>query len=86
MEKVIANCNNKIWVFLDANYDVVVIKDTDQVIHCKVTSPQLQNHILMSFVYAKCTPTERRLLWSEINNFSVSDTPWCIGGDSNIVA
>lgn len=81
-----SNCNNKIWVFSDANYDVEVIYDTDQVLHCKISSSQLQGHCVMSFVYAKCTPRERTELWNNLKLYTIADTPWCACGDFNIVA
>ncbi|OIT33861.1 hypothetical protein A4A49_52065 [Nicotiana attenuata] len=37
-------------------------------------------------LYAKCTPKERRELWSslELTNLQVNG-PWCIGGDFNVI-
>ena len=59
MEKVIANCSNKIWIFSDANYEVEVLEDQLQLLHCRISSSQLSCPLLMTFVYAKCTRSER---------------------------
>lgn len=37
-------------------------------------------------MYAKCTPRERRDLWTDIRLSRINTSPWCIGGDFNIIA
>ncbi|XP_019223731.1 PREDICTED: uncharacterized protein LOC109205471 [Nicotiana attenuata] len=42
--------------------------------------------LYITALYAKCTPKERRELWSslELTNLQVNG-PWCIGGDFNVI-
>lgn len=84
MDKVVANCNKKIWVLSDVNYQVEVLMDTEQLLHCKVSSPLLPYPILMTGIYAKCTRQERRVPWEDMRTLSDTSLPWCIGGDFNI--
>lgn len=39
----------------------------------------------MTIVYAKCTRRERLELWDNIKRLYVSDMPWMVGGDFNII-
>lgn len=52
MEKVVANCNNKIWIFSDASSDVEILENKEQYLHCKISSSQLPASILFNVVYA----------------------------------
>lgn len=85
VQKVIANCSNKIWVMFDEDYQVEVLVDHVQVLHCRVSSTLLPEPIYMSFVYAKCTKAERVDLWDQIRSFKVLNAPWSVGGDFNII-
>lgn len=86
MEKVLANCSNHIWIFNDSSYEVEVIEDHEQFLHCRITSQQLNSPILWIVVYGRHTPKERRALWAALRRISVTDLPWSIGGDFNIIA
>lgn len=45
---------------------------------------QGQVQAFLSFVYAKCSVTERRELWQQLNSLSASiNKPWLVGGDFN---
>nr|XP_027099065.1 uncharacterized protein LOC113718354 [Coffea arabica] len=39
----------------------------------------------MSFVHAKCSVEERRVLWCSLLNDKPNSLPWCIGGDFNVI-
>ena len=86
MEKVVANCANKIWLFSDSNYDIEVLEDNEQFLHCRITSSQLPGPILWTIIYAKCTRAERTVLWEDLRNLNISESPWMVGGDFNIIA
>ena len=49
MDKVVSNCNNKIWVFTDRNFVCEVIGNEEQVLNCKFSSILLPRHVHMSF-------------------------------------
>lgn len=43
---------------------------------------QGQVQAFLSFVYAKCSVTERRELWQQLNSLEASiNKPWLVGGD-----
>ena len=87
MEKVVANCANKIWLFSDSNYNLEVLEDKEQYLHCRVTSTQLPaGPILWTVIYAKCTRVERKVLWDDLRKLNTSGIPWMVGGDFNIIA
>lgn len=82
---VIGNCNNKIWVFFDDDLEAEVLVDHEQFLHVYFTSPILPSKIFCTFVYAKCTIFERRELWDCLRGLLMSEEPWIVGGDFNVV-
>lgn len=82
MKKVMANCNNKIWVFHDGSYEIEVLEDKEQYLHCQITSLQLKTPILWTVVYAKCNGKERRILWNDMRRISTNQLPLRIEGTS----
>lgn len=66
---------------------IQVLLDKEQLLHVQVSSPLLMQSVLMTFVYAKCTRTERQLLWDELRDIasSADGHPWIIGGDFNTI-
>lgn len=85
MDKVVSNRVNKIWLFSDSSFEVEVLEDKVQYLHCKITSLQLPSPILITIVYAKCTRSERRVLWEDMRNLATNNLPWSIGGDFNVI-
>lgn len=86
MSKVVSNCVNKIWIFTDDSYELEVLEDKEQYLHCKVSSLQLSCPILVTIVYAKCTRKKRKDLWEDMRRLATTNMPWCIGGDFNVIA
>lgn len=41
--------------------------------------------VLVSFVYAKCTQVERRVLWKDLEDINPGNFPWLVIGDFNII-
>ncbi|KAK0593001.1 hypothetical protein LWI29_028893 [Acer saccharum] len=41
--------------------------------------------LLLTFVYAKCTYTERRALWADLDPSQMNDCPWMVLGDFNAI-
>lgn len=86
MDKVISNCSNKIWILSKPDFEVEILEDHRQYLHCKVTSSKLHCSVLFTAVYAKCTRVERQELWRGIRNIAGTSIPWAIGGDFSIIA
>ena len=83
---IVANISNKIWVCTTAQFSINILKDDEQFLHCEIKDFGTNSSFYATVVYAKCTIRERRDLWAGINNFFVPPhTPWCVGGDFNIV-
>ena len=65
--------------------DLMVISQTDQVIHTQILIKEEQKMLLASFVYAHNYYIDRRSLWSNLarHNLFASGKSWCILGDFN---
>lgn len=85
MEKVKANCSNKIWLFSSISYEVEVLVDHPQFLHSKISSDQLLGPLLFTSVYAKFSRKERVVLWNELRQFASTSLLWAIDGDFNII-
>ncbi|XP_059292741.1 uncharacterized protein LOC132046197 [Lycium ferocissimum] len=81
-----ANCNGKIWYFVADNIDVEVLMDSPQQITLKLFLQDLNQQLITTLVYAKCSASERLELWEDI--YHLSNTlccSWLIGGNFNVV-
>ena len=84
---IIANVSNKIWVCSTAQFSINILNDEEQFLHCEIKDLGTNTHFYATVVYAKCTLRERRDLWTGLTNCVISpNTPWCVGGDFNIVS
>ncbi|KAI3472963.1 hypothetical protein Pfo_029210 [Paulownia fortunei] len=85
--KVIANCSNKIWCFVDFDFDMEVLLDHEQLLHIRISSQQLPAPFLLSGICAKCDITRRRELWEVIRQITdkYNPQPWLLGGDFNTI-
>ncbi|KAK1557069.1 hypothetical protein Q3G72_017380 [Acer saccharum] len=73
----------KLWIFWkDFNAFEVTLITTQMVSGWFVKEGQ---RILVSFVYAKCSYAERRELWRHLEENQVSDFPWVVLGDFNVI-
>ncbi|EOY17513.1 Uncharacterized protein TCM_036737 [Theobroma cacao] len=85
-EKVIVNNSQKIWLFHSVEFICEVLLDHPQCLHVRVTIPWLDLPIFTTFVYAKCTRSERTPLWNCLRNLAADmEGPWIVGGDFNII-
>ncbi|XP_042426039.1 uncharacterized protein LOC122013892 [Zingiber officinale] len=76
----------KIWFAYDSNIDCLVLMDHDQFLHLKLSSPILPIGMYVMIVYAKCTSTERMVLWERLLEIKLSsDEFWLVGGDFNVI-
>lgn len=67
------------------HYEVMVIFNTSQVLHCVVKQISSGKNFYGSFVYAANDHVPRRELWHSLDMFKqlVGDSPWLILGDFN---
>ncbi|EOY17514.1 Uncharacterized protein TCM_042330 [Theobroma cacao] len=63
-----------------------VIFDHPQCLHVRLTSPWLETPFFVTIVYAKCTRSERTLLWDCLRRLADDiEVPWLVGGDFNVI-
>ncbi|XP_019248496.1 PREDICTED: uncharacterized protein LOC109227757 [Nicotiana attenuata] len=86
METAYANINGQIWLFFDAVVEWELVEDTEQYVTVRVLHHDLGQHMMMTFVYAKCSAMERLELWDHLY-YLASDMklPWLVGGDFNVI-
>ncbi|KAJ0800754.1 putative RNA-directed DNA polymerase [Helianthus annuus] len=67
------------------NLDVMVLFQTDQIIHTQIFFKASKKVLFCSFVYAENKYQDRRLLWNELCKQKVFcvDKPWVVMGDFN---
>ncbi|XP_070047248.1 uncharacterized protein [Nicotiana tomentosiformis] len=77
------------WEDMIFFYTVVeweLVMETTQQVTVKVLHHELGQHIMMTFVYAKCSSLERLELWDNLYYIaSDMELPWLVGGDFNVV-
>lgn len=74
----------KLWILWQQTLTVSVISFGAQ--WCNLSIKQSSYHLYGSFVYEKCTMTERRELWDALDNFGGSlNELWFIAGGFNTV-
>lgn len=78
--------NNKIWIFYKSEIDLHIVDDTEQALHCTISSSSLQTECLLSLVYAKCTKRERLCLWDNLRSMIPANSPWLVGVDFNVIS
>lgn len=82
---VISNKSGHIWVFSAEDVQVDCLTDHDQFLHIRCSANFLSSDLLYSFVYAKCSYLERRILWDALIEAKPLTGPWLVGGDFNVV-
>ncbi|XP_022042210.1 uncharacterized protein LOC110944873 [Helianthus annuus] len=86
-----ASCCNRgtrIMIGWDANLvDVMVLHQTDQVVHLQITFKLDRKSFFCSFVYAENHYNTRRELWNDLckHNLFVGHKPWVMLGDFNSI-
>ncbi|XP_019248440.1 PREDICTED: uncharacterized protein LOC109227697 [Nicotiana attenuata] len=86
METTYANINGKIWLLFDAVVEWELVDDTEQQVTVRVLHHDLEQHMMMKFVYVKCSAIERLELWDHWY-YLASDMklPWLVGMDFNVI-
>ncbi|XP_060211804.1 uncharacterized protein LOC132639369 [Lycium barbarum] len=86
MHTAAANISGKIWIFVDEMFEMEIIHDHMQHITIKLKAQGMQEALLITVVYAKCTQVERRVLWESLEDIAENcNSPWMIGGDFNVI-
>ncbi|XP_070056929.1 uncharacterized protein [Nicotiana tomentosiformis] len=86
METAYTNINGQIWLFFDAVVEWELVEDTEQQVTVRVFHHDLGQHMMMTFVYAKCSAIERLDLWDHLYYLaSDMELPWLVGGDFNVI-
>ncbi|KAI3463155.1 hypothetical protein Pfo_019818 [Paulownia fortunei] len=85
--QVFANCSNKIWCFVNNEFQCKILSDQEQFLHMEVKSHLLPSTFLLTFIYAKCDIAGRRELWNALRDIAEQNDaqPWLIGGDFNTI-
>ncbi|XP_059285190.1 uncharacterized protein LOC132038554 [Lycium ferocissimum] len=88
MQIALANVSGKIWIFVDDLFEVETVTDHMQHITFKLKSNGLQEDIVITIVYTRCTQRERLELWDSLEDIATNmnmNRPWMIGGDFNVI-
>nr|XP_009624556.1 uncharacterized protein LOC104115591 [Nicotiana tomentosiformis] len=86
MDNAYSNINGKIWLFLDRVVEWELLNDTEQHVTIKVYHKDIGKHIIITFIYAKCSSLERLELWDNLYNIANDmELPWVVGGDFNVI-
>ncbi|XP_070054663.1 uncharacterized protein [Nicotiana tomentosiformis] len=86
METTYTNINGQIWLFFDAMVEWELVEDTEKQATVRVFYYDLGQHMMMTFVYAKCSAIERLDLWDHLYYLeSDMELPWLVGGDFNVL-
>ncbi|XP_075085064.1 uncharacterized protein LOC107831932 [Nicotiana tabacum] len=63
-----------------------LVEDTEQQVSVRVFHHDLGQHMMMTFVYAKCSAMERLDLWDYLYYLaSDMELPWLVGEDFNVI-
>ncbi|XP_016482447.2 uncharacterized protein LOC107803276 [Nicotiana tabacum] len=80
------NISNKIWAFIDDDFEVMMLFDMQQQLTLRLTDTNTQQEFILTLVYAKCDHIERIELWDTLYALaSDMTTPWIVGGDFNVI-
>ncbi|XP_075103681.1 uncharacterized protein LOC142178249 [Nicotiana tabacum] len=86
METAYTNINGKIWLFFDAVVEWELVEDTEQQVTVRVFHHDLGQHMMMTFIYAKCSAMDRLDLCDHLYYLaSDMELPWLVGGDFNVI-
>ena len=84
-DSVLVNPSKNLWVFFSSPFICSIVSSSAQHITLSIYHPWLSGLLFFSFVHAKCTMEERRELWHHLLRDKPNASPWCIGGDFNVV-
>ncbi|XP_060190564.1 uncharacterized protein LOC132619785 [Lycium barbarum] len=80
------NVNGKIWIFVDAEIQVEIMRDTEQLLSCRFTHLGDGQELVLTVVFASTDRSGRITLWEDLYDMSSHITiPWLVGGDFNVI-
>lgn len=79
-----ATTNNHIWIFWKDFVRLRYFTVSEQCISFHIER-EGERDIKFSTVYAKCNRSDRVILWDYLRLASVTNDPWIIGGDFNVI-
>lgn len=79
--------NGRIWVvWRDYDWDVLVVDQSSQAMHCKVTSRRNGDYFFFTIIYAMNDAMRRKELWNDLcSRITGSNERWIICGDFNVL-
>lgn len=80
-----SNVNSKISVLWKDKMQCTMMQDDSQIISMQCKHRELDADFVVVPVYAKCTRSEKRLLWEDLVAISGGSSPLLVGRDFNIV-
>ncbi|XP_071906125.1 uncharacterized protein [Coffea arabica] len=84
-DSAVGNQTGDLWIFFNTPFGCSIVGNSNQHISLSVQHPWLPSPLVFSFVHAKCSVEERRELWSNLLRDKPRASPWCIGGDFNVI-
>ncbi|XP_009757806.1 uncharacterized protein [Nicotiana sylvestris] len=86
LAQVFVNISNKIWAFIDDDFEVMVLFDMQQQLTLRLTDTNTQQEFILTLVYAKCDHIKRIKLWDTLYALaSDMTTPWIVRRDFNVI-
>ena len=83
-DSVLCNGSGDIWVFFNAPFSCELLRASTQCLSLSVSHPHFSGSVVVSFVHAKWTLTERVPLWRDLLQAKPQGA-WCVLGDFNVV-
>ncbi|KAG2725982.1 hypothetical protein I3760_01G090700 [Carya illinoinensis] len=86
------NCNSfvtnerhsgKIWLLWNSEISIQWLNGSNQFVSVKVEANRFV--FILTIIYAKCNPVERKNLWEDLVEMSNGNLPWILCGDFNII-
>ncbi|KAG2411217.1 hypothetical protein I3760_Q020500 [Carya illinoinensis] len=75
--------SGKIWLLWNSDISIQWLNGSNQFVSVKVEENGFV--FILTIVYAKCNPVERKNLWEDLVELSNGNLPWILCGDFNII-
>ncbi|XP_075091507.1 uncharacterized protein LOC142171714 [Nicotiana tabacum] len=80
------NISNKVWAFVEEDYEVDILFDMEQQLTLILFNPLSQKDFIVTLVYAKCDAIERIELWDSMYALAQDmNVLWLVDGDFNVI-
>ncbi|XP_060211853.1 uncharacterized protein LOC132639425 [Lycium barbarum] len=86
LETTLHNVHNKIWAFVDQEWEVTVLMDREQHLTLRLINWDVDMTMIVTLVYAKCDSTDMIELWDDVYYLARDMTdPWLVAGDFHVI-